>query len=1609
MEPNMGWGSTKAGKMKDKCARGTARRPGGLGVTIAAVVVCCLGFCSSVSTAGAAACPNEAVRTGPSAVLPDCRAYELVSPPDADGRLLQGIIGFNLFDLFPTDLANSSGDKLLYMTYDSPFGAPGEPTGVFDLYETQRSAGGWQNSRLLSPSGAQGIMPQPGGVSSDLRYAFTHVAPIAGVAGALGGEKGADYLGDSSGSFEMTGVGSLGTERLAQGRYITPGGEHVIFTTGGVWCESCTKLKLEPDAPQTGTAAVYDRSADGPTHTVSLLPGDVTPAVGQGAEYQGASTDGSSIAFKIAGILYVRVDGAATREVTSPGATFAGFSKDGKKLFYVSGGVGESGNIYEFDVNSEATKQVNSSADAQVVNVSADGSHVYFTSPSQLDGTEGVAGQPNMYVWSEAGEEAEFIATVLPSDLQSTSGTHTVYPALSNWTGWVVTPNRAKNSEGVGPGADSSRSTPDGSVLIFESRAQLTAYENEGHTEIYRYDDQDKSLVCASCDPSDGSPSGDARLENLRYLYPPIVVNNVSEDGSRVFFESPDALVSGDTDAVNDIYEWQKVDGGGASLALISSGHSVEYPTIGERPGYVPEPNAILAITPQGADVIFSSNDQLLPKSGGAGTQAIYDARVGGGFLEPSDPQACSEEGCRAGAAVPPSLQGPQSESPLGKGNVARTKAKPGCHRGRVRKRHCPKRQAKQRPGHRRSRAAKTSASGSYVPPKLSDPESGGDGLASEAPRTALQKSAAGPVALGTPGEFEEFGIESVAAELSTAAAGRHPDFTTSFILNHHTNKAGRVVSDARVEKVSVSLPPGLIGDPSAIPRCTTGEFVAVGNCPIDSQVGISKARLNEAKPGEEVTEPLYNLALPHPRDEVARFGFFAGLYPVFIDIKVRTAGDYGVTAIVHAAPAQQPLLAAATTLWGNPASPSHDELRLTTLEAQECATACKAPGGKRSSGLPPTVFMTNSSACQEGELALAVTSYQLPGQVFSAPAPLPSIGECEGLPFEPSLKVEPTNHRAGAPTGLSAVLRIPQDDDPEHIATSTMREAKVTLPEGMTIASGAADGLEACSDGQVGYGQEVESHCPDAAKLGSATIVSPDLAEPLHGALYQRSPGPRGQLFRVWLVSDEFGLHIKLPGEIKADEHTGQLTAVFADLPQVPVEEIDLEVWGGPRAPLKNPDSCGAYATNYSFVPWSQDPAFTGQSQMHIDEGCGARGFSPKLSAGVTQPVAGAFSPLVLDLAREDGEDNLGGVEITLPKGELARLAGVPLCPDSAAASGACPGGSKIGSVTVAAGPGPQPLWIPQPGKAPTAVYLAGPYKGAPYSAVTVVPAQAGPFDLGAVAVRAGLYVDPETGQATVRTDPLPQFLEGVPVLYRRVHVAVDRPGFSLNPTNCEEMATSSTLTSAHGAVAHPSQLFQVGGCAALAFKPRLSLRFSGPTKRSGNPAVRSVLTPRLGDANIGGATVTLPPSELIDNAHINNPCTRVQFNAAACPPSSVLGTAKAYTPLLDKPLEGPVYFRSNGGERTLPDIVADLHGQLHIVVVGFVDSRKARVRTRFLTVPDAPVSKFVLSLYGGRRGLLENNRDLCKRKLHVSVNLTGQNGRRYDSNPPLQTPCGR
>jgi hypothetical protein len=851
------------------------------------------------------------------------------------------------------------------------------------------------------------------------------------------------------------------------------------------------------------------------------------------------------------------------------------------------------------------------------------------------------------------------------------------------------------------------------------------------------------------------------------------------------------------------------------------------------------------------------------------------------------------------------------------------------------------------------------------------------------------------------------FAFESAGVSLSGTQAGEHADLTTAFKFVRDPN-ALSPEPYGNTENLTVKLPPGITGNPNAVPQCDPKQLTTpippfvFGECPVATQVGVNNLIINGN--AEPLAEPVYNME-PPGGDVVARLGFIAGQYPVFINLILRP--DYGITAKVEGAPSQARLLSAEVTLWGVPASPSHDTQRETPIEVNKKITVT------RSAGIALKPFLSNPTSCgSPGEMELTATTYQASGVKASKSAPWPEIGGCENVDFDPALTVSPTSRVAASPSGLDAELRMPQNENPKGLATSELRQTSVVLPPGMTIASGAADGLAACNATEVGFEKEEASHCPDAAKIGSATFVSPALSEPLQGSIYQRRPAP-GHLFRLWLVADGLGAHVKIPGEIQADPKTGQLTSIFTDTPQLPVEDIELHVRGGSRGPLSTPGACGTYQTHFEFTPWTGRAATTGNTPMTMDEGCKTGGFSPKLSAGSLNPFAGKFSTFVTSLTRESGEANIAGLDVTLPKGLAAKLDGVPLCPSTSADSGNCPAGSQIGKVSVATGPGPTPLWIPQPGKAPTAVYLSGPYEtpgtheAAPYSLVIKVPAQAGPFDLGTVITRAGIYVNPETAQVTVKSEPLPQILEGVPISYRDIHVEVDRPEFAINPTNCEALQSSARVTSNHGAVANPTDGFQATNCAKLGFDPNLSLSVKGGAKRGSYQKLRAVLKAKKGQANIGRVSVALPHSEFLAQEHINTICTRVQFAANSCPKGSIYGHARAFTPLLSKPLEGPVYLRSSS--HPLPDLVMALNGQIDIDLVGRIDSVNGGIRNTFDTVPDAPVTKFVLEMKGGKKSLLVNSRNLCAGPNKATVKMNGQNGRLHDFRPVLGTSCGK
>jgi hypothetical protein len=849
--------------------------------------------------------------------------------------------------------------------------------------------------------------------------------------------------------------------------------------------------------------------------------------------------------------------------------------------------------------------------------------------------------------------------------------------------------------------------------------------------------------------------------------------------------------------------------------------------------------------------------------------------------------------------------------------------------------------------------------------------------------------------AFGASPALAAFGVSSFSAEVVDQSnnpytqAGGHPyQAVTSFTFNTTTDSNNNTIPDENVKDVEVDLPRGFIGNPNAVPKCSAADF-GQSQCSRATVVGVItlSASFFGPPPDLNVTTPVYNLE--PPKGQAVLFGFNVVLAQQVISATLR-ADDYGLKTNLTDIAQSLPLYSSSLTFWGVPADPSHDALR----------------GGP--AGTPPRPFLRNPTDCSGAQLTttLKVDSWQHPGDFQTYAATSPPLQGCDLLQFNPSISTKPDNPSADSPTGLSVEVNAQQNENPNGLATPDLKKAVVDLPPGLSLSPAATDGLGACSEAQFGPHNADPVSCPEDSKVGTAKLTTPLLEEPLQGALYlaQQNANPFGSLLAAYLVAEGHGVIIKQAARFDLDPNTGQITASFENVPQLPFSEVALDFFGGPRGVLVNPNGCGNHTYKSTLTSWSGRTVNTTGS-FAIDQNCDGGGFNPSLQAGATNPVAGAYAPFDFKVARNDGEQNVAAIGAALPKGELAKLAGVPLCPEANAANGSCPAASRIGQLNVAVGAGPQPLWVPQPGKAPTAMYLAGPYRGEPLSVLFRVPAQAGPFDLGTVAVRAAVHVDPITAQVSVSSDPLPQILQGVPIEYRQIRVGVDRPGFMLNPTSCRETAVASTIVSDAGRAATPASRFQVGDCAGLGFKPRLHTRLLGGTRRGDHPKLRAVLRANPGDANIGRVALTLPHSELFDQTHVRSVCTQAQFAANGCPPGSVYGHAKVWTPLLARPLEGPVHLRSS--QHRLPDLVADLHGQVEIELAGRIDTVRGSIRTTFATPPDAPVSAFVLTMRGGKRGLLVNAADTCHGVQRARARFTGYNGRRREFRPRVKADC--
>jgi hypothetical protein len=878
------------------------------------------------------------------------------------------------------------------------------------------------------------------------------------------------------------------------------------------------------------------------------------------------------------------------------------------------------------------------------------------------------------------------------------------------------------------------------------------------------------------------------------------------------------------------------------------------------------------------------------------------------------------------------------------------------------------------------------------------------------------------------------FGIDSFAFAILDAAgspyaqAAGHPAATnTTFNLSSAPPAiaGSRPAPPEEPKSVVVDLPPGLIGDPLATPRCTEAQLQGFEpTCPAGSQIGYVSLGPGGAPPGGQGV-PLYNMVTGpgHP----AVFGFNELNRPFFLYASVvPSSSGYFVRITVPGVP-QIGLGGSSATIFGDPASHTG------------------APGGHS--------FLTDPSRCDGQSLTttLHVDSWQVPGAFdpdgtpdFADPAwkaqsstQPPMIG-CERLQFSPTVSLHPDTAQADSPAGLDFDLAIPQAEDPEVLSTPDLRDATVSLPPGAVVNPASAGGLQACSAAQIDLESTQPGNCPAASKVATVAVRTPLLSEPLAGDVFLGTPecgscsltdAESGKLLHGYIEASGSGVVIKLPGSFTLDPG-GRITAHFEENPQLPFDDFKLDFKSGPRAPVTTPATCGTYTATSDLKPWSapqSGPDATPSSSFQITSGPGGAACvkseaeepnNPSFEAGTVTPLGGTYSPLVVKISRADGTQRINDFDLTLPPGLLGKLAGIPYCPEAAIAAAeahggvaerqhpSCPAASQLGTVDVGLGAGSQPFHTS--GK----IYLAGPYKGAPISLVAITPAVAGPFDLGTVVDRVASYLAPEDIRIHSVSGILPHILDGIPLDIRSITVDLDRPEFIVNPTNCEAMSLTGSLTSLSGSVAPLATRFQVGGCAGLPFKPKFSLRLKGGTRRHQFPSLNVAITfPKGPHANFRSAVVSLPHSEFVEQGHIRTICTRVQFAAGGgggeqCPAGSIYGHAEVQTPLLDQPLVGPVFQRSSDHE--LPDLAVALRGQIDLTEDGVISSdAQLGIRSTFSVIPDANFSRFHLQMQGGKRGLIVNSENICDKPQRANVKMVAQNGKVLVIHPLIANHC--
>jgi hypothetical protein len=871
--------------------------------------------------------------------------------------------------------------------------------------------------------------------------------------------------------------------------------------------------------------------------------------------------------------------------------------------------------------------------------------------------------------------------------------------------------------------------------------------------------------------------------------------------------------------------------------------------------------------------------------------------------------------------------------------------------------------------------------------------------------------------------------------------AGGHPDALTS-TLEFATEEIGpdhSVVPKQEAKDMIIDLPPGLSADPLATSRCPSAQVLSSRSCPVDSQVGVFVIRLSESY---AILGPIVDL-----RPEAGQSAELGLETPDKITFPltgrvVRTARGYGLAIVGNGLPQLQ-VTGVETTLWGVPADSVHDPQRDLFCTTSNVNQQWSCQGGGVPSRETPVPFLTMPTDCSAGSQAgiVWVDSWEQPGRYVRARSTLSGLTGCNLLRFDPEIEVKPDTLLVDEPVGVGVNIRVAQTENARTLATPQLRDATVTLPQGVSISPGVGDGVQACQQtgpkgidiptglnsngeplepGEVGEGEEIgpngeprlaPGHCPDASAVGTVEGLTPLLPYPIKGRVYLATPGcggpgqqactegdaADGNLYRLYVElggnAQSEGVNIKVEGKVETNPATGQLSVRLSENPQLPLSQLNIDLSGGPRALLDNPATCGPAVTTSDLQPWS-GPGMTpapesllvsgtpdaSPSSFYDVTGCAdPPAFDPKVLAGTLTSRAGAFSAFTFTVTHSDREQYLSAIQLHTPPGLSATLSSVPLCIEALANTGQCSEASRIGSTLVASGAGSHPLEMP--GR----IYLTVGYDGAPFGLSIVTDAVAGPLNLGHIVIRARINIDPETAALTITGNQLPQIALGVPLRLQRITFNIDRPGFMFNPTNCKAQPITATITGAQGATANPSSPFSAGGCKNLVFKPNFKASTNAHTSYANGASLDTRLTfpdVRQGsEANLAKLKVSLPRQLPPRLATLQSACARTTFhvNPAACPNASVIGIARARTPVLPTELIGPVYLVSHGGDAFPSPVVVLGSDGVRLNLVGSTTIDKTGTSVSFTSTPDVPIDSFELYLPRGPHSLLGVNANLC------------------------------